>query len=435
MNADGPALANPAGTADLHDQHYLRSIADLAGRRKIVTHRPIFAENGMKLIDRGIHVSTSLHERLMRHKLLPPIDDCLSIEGTITTESLAASCDKLLAETVFGDLASTDTRRQAILNAIRHISLLPPLAFKLTVAQEQFPTVFRHSLEVAICAVLISLEAGDKLPKKLVDAAAAGLFHDLGLLHIDPAIRDKERVLSEQDRHHIYTHPVLSYLMLSKFPEYHPIVSQAILEHHERLDGSGYPRGLSDETTSNLGQLLAIAELTATLIANRCELPLDKHAHVVLRVNQGKFHRRYADAVMSLIPRPRSGSPRADCNLADYSQTLASLVALSGHIQHWQAISAHFGDLPLVARISARIDLLVRNLADVGIDLANWGMIDAELPQADEALQELAVAAHEGNWQFQAIIQEIERQWSTTRPENQRVQEQIWQWARQVDAG
>lgn len=78
--------------------------------------------------------------------------------------------------------------------------------------------------------------------------------------------------------------------------------------------------------------------------------------------------------------------------------------------------------------------MLERNFAGVGIDLCNWGMIDAELPQADEALNELEVGTREGRWQLRAIAQEIERNWTKWRPDNQSIQESIWNWIKLVES-
>ena len=110
----------------------------------------------------------------------------------------------------------------------------------------------------------------------------------------------------------------------------------------------------------------------------------------------------------------------------DYAETLASLVALSESLQHWHAMASHFGELPVVETISMRITMLERNLAGVGINLRNWGMIDTELAEAGEALNELNVAAREGRWQLRAISLEGVRHWTLWRPANPS-KPRIWQ--------
>lgn len=417
-----------------NDPHYLKSIVGLSERRKIVTHRPIHAENGLKLLDAGMHISPELHDKLVMHKLAPAIDECLSVEGAVTPEMLAADIEALLAGDAFGGLIRSQDERRHLLNAFRRLQLNPVLAFKLTVAREQYPDIFRQSLEVALCAAIITLFVDGPAAPRLIDAAAAGLFHDIGLLHIDPALLVAEHQLSDEDRHHIYAHPVVAHLQLSRFPEWHPRVSNAVLEHHERVDASGYPRGLDGNAISPLGQLLSVAEILATLISENRSMPLVKNAQVILRLNQGKLNRRYADSVMAMILRHKTQSLQETDAPADYAETLAGLVALSECIQHWQAIATTFDPLPVIETISRRIEMLEHNLAGIGIDLRNWGMIDAELTEAGEALSELSVAAREGRWQLRAIAQEVERHWTQWRPGSQPIQDSIRNWVKQAES-
>lgn len=417
-----------------NDPHYIKSIVGLAERRRIVTHRPIHAANGMKLVDAGVHISAGLRDKLVLHKLIPAIDECLSIEGAVTPDLLAADIEALLADDTFGRLLASPEEGSQIASTFRSIKLNPVLSFKLTLAREQFPRIFRHSLEVALCASIITLAAEGFNASRLVDAAGAGLFHDLGLLHVDPVLLSTDHRLSEPDRQHIYTHPVVAHLILARFPEWHPGVSHAVLEHHERIDASGYPRSLEGNSISPLGQLLGVAEIVATLMSEKRSMSLVKHAQVILRLNQGKLNRHYADCVMALILRYRNNRLAETGPSVDYAEALASLVALSANIQHWHAIAAHFGSLPVAEAITQRITMLERNLAGVGIDLRNWGMIDPELPEAGEAMSELGVAAREGRWQLRAIAQEVERHWTQWRPANQQIQESIWNWAKEAEA-
>ncbi|AXS79081.1 HD domain-containing protein [Dechloromonas sp. HYN0024] len=166
---------------------------------------------------------------------MPTIDECLSVEDAVTPDNLADSVGFLLAAPPFSMLVDSPEAGKRIIDAFRKISLDPLLVFKLSLARDQFPQIFSHSLEVAVCAAIIAQSTEGKFAQNVTMAAASGLFHDLGLLHIDPEILRSERDLSDQDRQHIYSHPVIAYLILSKVPEWHPTVSSAVLEHHERI--------------------------------------------------------------------------------------------------------------------------------------------------------------------------------------------------------
>ena len=416
----------------LHDPHYLHSIVTLGERHPVIAHRPITTVNGIKLVDSGVRLSAALYDKLVRHKLLPEIDECLSIADPVTPAALAAAAQALLDEGGLAGQLARHIETAAVGRVFAALPLAPALAFKLTLAREQRPRLFRHSLQVALCAVILAMQHPGASDQGLIQAAAAGLFHDLGLLHVDPEVVDRPGALSEQERHHIYSHPVAGHLILSRFPEWHPIVSAAVLEHHERLDASGYPRGLGGDDISPLGQLLAVAELAASMFFGQRSIPLADSVHVVLRLNQGKINRDIADLLTSLaLDGPHNAAP--DAGGVDYSAVLGRLVGLSMAIQHWHQLAGQFADQPIAALIGRRLERLEHNLAGIGIDLQYWVMIDNDLAADTASLHELATGVEEARWQLRAIAQEARRDWERLQPKHPRARQEIHAWIARVE--
>ncbi len=87
----------------------------------------------------------------------------------------------------------------------------------------------------------------------------AGLVHDLGRLGVSNAIWDKQGGLSHAETERVRLHPYLTERMLACSPALAPLAAVAV-QHHERLDGSGYPRGLSGGAVSRDGRVLAAAD-------------------------------------------------------------------------------------------------------------------------------------------------------------------------------
>ncbi|WP_019925099.1 HD domain-containing phosphohydrolase [Nocardia sp. BMG111209] len=87
----------------------------------------------------------------------------------------------------------------------------------------------------------------------------AGLVHDLGRLGVSNAIWDKHSALSHVEVERIRLHPYLTERMLVRSPALAPLAAIAV-QHHERLDGSGYPRGLSGAAIGMAGRVLAAAD-------------------------------------------------------------------------------------------------------------------------------------------------------------------------------
>ena len=87
----------------------------------------------------------------------------------------------------------------------------------------------------------------------------AGLVHDLGRLGVPNSIWDKRGPLTTSERERVRLHPYLTERMLASSAALAPLAAVAV-QHHERLDGSGYPRGLSGGAMTLLGRVLAVAD-------------------------------------------------------------------------------------------------------------------------------------------------------------------------------
>jgi DNA-binding CsgD family transcriptional regulator len=88
----------------------------------------------------------------------------------------------------------------------------------------------------------------------------AGLVHDFGRLGVSNAIWDKRGPLTPSEFERVRLHPYLTERMLAFSPALAPLGAIAV-QHHERLDGSGYPRGLWGDTISPSGRILGAADV------------------------------------------------------------------------------------------------------------------------------------------------------------------------------
>jgi HD-GYP domain-containing protein (c-di-GMP phosphodiesterase class II) len=100
----------------------------------------------------------------------------------------------------------------------------------------------------------------------------AGLLHDIGRLGVSNAIWDKRGALTRAELERVRLHPYLGERMLSFSPALAPLGVIAV-QHHERLDGSGYPRGLSGHALTPSGRILAAADAYHAMTALRPHRP------------------------------------------------------------------------------------------------------------------------------------------------------------------
>lgn len=121
------------------------------------------------------------------------------------------------------------------------------------------PYTLGHSRGVAGLAG----EGADNLGLTAVDATdvrRAALLHDLGRLGVSNAIWDKAGELNVAEAERVRLHPYLTERTLASSPSLAPLGAIAV-QHHERLDGSGYPRGLKGDAITPAGRVLAAADV------------------------------------------------------------------------------------------------------------------------------------------------------------------------------
>lgn len=126
-----------------------------------------------------------------------------------------------------------------------------------------------HSINTAVYAVLTGKHMGYN-EHQLKELAKGALFHDLGKILISSEILLKNGKLTNDEFEDMKEHTVLGYETLcdrSNMSETAKIIS---LQHHERLDGSGYPKGLRGDEIHPFAKIVAIADVYDALTAERC---------------------------------------------------------------------------------------------------------------------------------------------------------------------
>ncbi|MGI5879299.1 MAG: HD-GYP domain-containing protein [Syntrophomonadaceae bacterium] len=128
--------------------------------------------------------------------------------------------------------------------------------------------LFTHSVNVAMLSILIGrwLKCDEKTIKEL---GTAGLLHDLGKVFISDDILNKPGKLTETEFNEIKKHPKLGYQMAIENPEVNYDIANAILLHHERADGSGYPMGNKGYNAHFHASVVAVADVYDAITSTR----------------------------------------------------------------------------------------------------------------------------------------------------------------------
>ncbi|MCK5404499.1 MAG: HD domain-containing protein [Desulfobulbaceae bacterium] len=165
-------------------------------------------------------------------------------------------------------------------------------------ANRDYPT-YAHTTRVAEISKRIGIALG--LPDKSLEILElAGLVHDIGKTGIPDDILLKPDLFNDQDRRIMEYHPLIGAKFFAKRLQ-DDSITNIILRHHERLDGSGYPFGLKEEEIDPLSRITAVADVFEALTAKRpYKKAIDpQSAQAVLR-HEAAAHHLDADAVDAL---------------------------------------------------------------------------------------------------------------------------------------
>lgn len=290
-------MSQPAPSARFlkANPHALASILEASQTKSIISSKDIFDISGTKLWARNLPVSDALQRKLLDRQLREPLETCLLAEDGVTMHSLVDFSEELLQrDAPLSRMLRPYTQR--LLLEIKHLPLHAVVQLLLTAGQASKPASFEHAVQAMLLNGALAMNQGAGTPNIRL-AMLAGLMHDLGEMYIAPqhGEADADQNLSFESYKHLVVHPHVGQLIVAQLTNYPATVARAIAEHHERMDGSGYPHTLQGGDLSALGKLTAVTE--AALNAMRKPGSHLAHASVALRVVPGEFDLGWIGAI------------------------------------------------------------------------------------------------------------------------------------------
>jgi hypothetical protein len=283
--------------------HYLDHVVTTSKTHSVEASEDIVSGNGIKLLAKGARIDGDTRERLLQHKLAKPLEDCVQVVGGVIPARFEPVAQALIEKHPLLRALCASERARPVPASLAGLSLSLPMQSLLTVYAEFKPDRLSHSVGVAMMALALArkLLPGEIERQRLL--CTAGLVHDVGELYIDPAYLDTSIRLDAQAWRHIVTHPVVGHRVLLKMVGAGPVVAEAVLQHHERLDGFGYPRSISDDAFTLDGQILAVCEWLMALVESGTA-PLAR-AGMAARLIPGEF----SPALLELVEAAAGSAP------------------------------------------------------------------------------------------------------------------------------
>ncbi len=146
---------------------------------------------------------------------------------------------------------------------------------RIKVFLRRLPREYTHANHAFIsmiigCWLWFESESENNITRRGFDKVAlAFLLHDIGMVKIPFFILQRTTKLSGEDQAKVRAHPIMSFKIMQKLDLAFNELACCMMEHHERLDGSGYPQGSKGDQISKFGRMCAVVDAFSSMIAER----------------------------------------------------------------------------------------------------------------------------------------------------------------------
>ena len=197
----------------------------------------------------------------------------LSVEDPIKVK-LSESVKKQVAEGLqflYSDTESVDFEKTTkaiakdLMSAIVENDAIAVDINELKICDEY---TFKHSLDVATMSMIIGKRCGFS-EKEIHDIGISGLLHDIGKAKIPAEILNKAEKLTDQEFEIMKQHSLMGYGILKGKGELSDEIKRGVLQHHEKIDGSGYPMGVTGEKISLFAKIISVVDIYDALVTER----------------------------------------------------------------------------------------------------------------------------------------------------------------------
>lgn len=266
--------------------HYLDKVMYVAEQMSVEVIVDILDVRGVKLVSKGTRVTRALREKLIAHKLMRPFEASIRIADGVDSRAVAQVAERLadVSAPIASLLRSVPADGASPLQVLGQMEFGNAMALMLTASDKAGGPSLEHAVLVSMLSICMAktlrLNEQDQLA-----AGLAGLLHDIGELYVDPRFLARGKRLQPHEWAHIVIHPRTGQMLIDQLESFPPSVGRAVAEHHERFDGTGYPRQVGGQQLSGPGQAVAVAEMIAGLLLKDNAL---ERAELALKIVPGE---------------------------------------------------------------------------------------------------------------------------------------------------
>ncbi len=241
----------------------------------MIVGRSIIDANGRALLTAGQVLNARYIRRIKELKLTSVyIEDKLGIEDSfIPVNPVTISRATKTLKNTYNACARTGKANLApmqsqIDNIIDDLLFNDNLLIGMTDIKSHDDYTYQHSVNVCILAIILGISNGYNR-SQLRTLGTGALLHDIGKINIPLEILNKPGSLTDEEYMIVKKHSLDGFKIIRNSSEIPLLAAHIALEHHERVDGKGYPRGLVQETIHEYGLIVAVADIFDALVSDR----------------------------------------------------------------------------------------------------------------------------------------------------------------------
>lgn len=232
-------------------------------------HRRRLLENGVRFLYIRIvdHTRFKSQTEACLNDLAADPAIAIAEKSAIIYDTSVELVNELLAEP---ELLAKSPRLRQVCRAVTTLVMNNNDSFShlLAASHHDFYTA-THMVNVAAWMVPLAYELGHRDPEHLNQICQAGILHDMGKVEVPEAVLNKTGKLSDEEWRLIRRHPQAGCEYLAKFEGIDPMIVAVTGQHHERLDGSGYPSGLKGDQIHPISRICAVVDSFDAMTAFR----------------------------------------------------------------------------------------------------------------------------------------------------------------------
>lgn len=282
--------------------NYVLHLAAVNRSNSVCTIEDIRNTSGALIVAKGTPITAEISKKIVMHKLLLPLESCVTLEQSITPEHLLDELNKLIEQQDNNQILQEESLKQLLYSCCHALNSYPLLIQKITVMEARFPRFYRKILGSTFIALIIAWQM-ELAETECQNIFIAAIMRDIGLLHIEPALVKKRGKLSPDEWRTLQGHVAIAKIFLDLVPDLPKVIGRAVLEHHERSDGSGYPHGKFAEKLCQQGQVLAMADTVTGIYEKQIMRKTYSLAAVtpILQINMRLYQRPIYRAIIATI--------------------------------------------------------------------------------------------------------------------------------------